>query len=108
MESTFKKMKKTAVFMNIGRGTTVNEQDLVEALNSGEIGGGVLDVFKKEPLTVESGLWDCKNLLITPHCADQDAGHIPRSLKNFEKNLEIFVEKGEEHLLYVCDKQQGY
>lgn len=56
--------------MNIGRGTTVNEEDLVEALNSGEIGGGVLDVFKKEPLPVESGLWECKNLLITPHCAD--------------------------------------
>lgn len=73
-------MKNTAVFMNIGRGTTVNEQDLVQALNSGEIAGGVLDVFKKEPLVVESGLWECKNLLITPHCADQDAGHIPRSL----------------------------
>jgi len=108
MESTFKKMKKTAVFMNIGRGSTVNEQDLVEALNTEVIGGGVLDVFKKEPLVVESGLWECKNLLITPHCADQDAGHIPRSLQVFEKNLEIYMEKGEKELVNVCDKQAGY
>jgi len=71
-QSTFSKMKKTAVFMNIGRGTTVNEEDLAAALKSKEIAGAVLDVFKKEPLIKESPLWDCENVLITPHCADQD------------------------------------
>lgn len=45
MESTFKKMKKSAVFMNIGRGTTVKEDDLAEALNTEKISGAVLDVF---------------------------------------------------------------
>lgn len=70
MDSTFGKMKDSAVFMNIGRGTTVNEEDLVQALNSKTIAGAVLDVFKVEPLNPKSGLWDCENVLITPHCAD--------------------------------------
>jgi len=69
-ESTFSKMKSSAVFMSIGRGTTVNEEDLVEALKNNTIGGAVLDVYKKEPLVAESGLWECENCLMTPHCAD--------------------------------------
>jgi len=44
-------MKKSAVFMNIGRGVTVKESDLVKALNEKMISGAVLDVFEKEPLT---------------------------------------------------------
>lgn len=73
-------MKKSAVFMNIGRGWTVNEQDLAQALNDGTISGAVLDVFKYEPLPKESPLWDCKNVLITPHCADQDPEHLHRAM----------------------------
>ena len=49
-ENCFNKMKKTAVFMNIGRGTTCDEDDLATALMTGQIGGAVLDVFKVEPL----------------------------------------------------------
>mmetsp|Transcript_6277 Transcript_6277/g.4473 ORF Transcript_6277/g.4473 Transcript_6277/m.4473 type:complete len:126 (+) Transcript_6277:573-950(+) len=70
MESCFSKMKKSAVFMNIGRGTTVDEDHLVDALKTGKIAGAVLDVFKVEPLPKESELWKCPNLLMTPHCAD--------------------------------------
>ena len=69
MESTFSKMKPTAIFMNIGRGPTVQEEDLIKALKDGVIGGAVLDVFKKEPLDTESELWSLPNVLITPHCA---------------------------------------
>jgi phosphoglycerate dehydrogenase-like enzyme len=49
-DNCFKKMKKEAVFMNIGRGTTVDEDDLANALSQGTIAGAVLDVFKVEPL----------------------------------------------------------
>ena len=69
-ESTFSKMKNSAVFMNIGRGPTVKEEDLVSALQTGAIGGAVLDVYKVEPLSPESPLWTCPNLFMTPHCAD--------------------------------------
>jgi len=47
----FKRMKKDAVFMNIGRGSTCNESALIEALKSHSIKGAVLDVYEKEPLT---------------------------------------------------------
>lgn len=78
--STFSKMKETAVFMNIGRGTTVKEEDLAKALNSGKIKGAVLDVFKKEPMVESNELWTAKNLFMTPHCADQDADWLFRSM----------------------------
>ena len=68
-DNCFNKMKKTGVFMNIGRGTTVDEDDLAHALN-GRIKGAVLDVFKKEPLVKSSKLWYAPNLFMTPHCAD--------------------------------------
>ena len=62
-------MKKTAIFMNIGRGPTVKEDDLTQSLKDGTIAGAVLDVFAKEPLDSSSELWDMENVLITPHCA---------------------------------------
>jgi phosphoglycerate dehydrogenase-like enzyme len=62
-------MKKSAVYMNIGRGTAANEDDLVKALNTEVIAGAMLDVLKKEPLAPEHPFWKCKNLLKTPHCS---------------------------------------
>ena len=88
MESTFSKMKKTAVFMNIGRGTTVKEEDLVKALKEKMIAGAVLDVFKYEPLSKESELWECDNVLIFPHCADADSDHLKRAISIFGENLD--------------------
>jgi phosphoglycerate dehydrogenase-like enzyme len=66
----FNKMKKSAVFMNIGRGTTCDEEDLAKALTTSKIAGAVLDVFKVEPLPKKSPLWYAPNLFMTPHCAD--------------------------------------
>jgi len=70
--STFSKMKPSAIFMNIGRGPTVHEEDLIKTLQEDKIAGAVLDVFKKEPLDTSSPLWDMPNVLLTPHCAQQD------------------------------------
>ena len=52
--ATFKMMKKTTVFMSIGRGPTVKEDDLIKALKNKVLGGAVLDVFAKEPLDSKS------------------------------------------------------
>lgn len=90
-ESTFSKMKKSAVFMNIGRGPTCKEEDLVKALKEKTIAGAVLDVFEKEPLTENSEIWECENVFITPHCADQDSDHLVRAVAIFGVNLEKFV-----------------
>jgi D-2-hydroxyacid dehydrogenase (NADP+) len=58
IESTFSKMKKSSIFINIGRGSTVKEDDLIAALKQKMIAGAVLDVFEKEPLSESSELWD--------------------------------------------------
>ena len=58
-----------AVFVNAGRGKTVDEAALIAALQSGRLRAAALDVTRVEPLPSESLLWDCPNLLITPHIA---------------------------------------
>ncbi|MBN3310274.1 GRHPR reductase, partial [Amia calva] len=63
----FTKMKKTAVFVNSSRGTVVNQEDLYEALSSGEIAAAGLDVTTPEPLPTDHPLLKLKNCVILPH-----------------------------------------
>ena len=63
------KMKKTAFIINSARGGIVNEHDLAEALNSGEIAGAALDSFNPEPPAPDNPLFTAKNLIMTSHIA---------------------------------------
>jgi phosphoglycerate dehydrogenase-like enzyme len=65
----FRRMKRGAFFINIGRGMTTRLDDLVAALRAGEIGGAGLDVFEQEPLPANHPLWTMPGVLITPHSA---------------------------------------
>jgi len=65
----FSRMKRSAFFINIGRGKTTRLDDLVAALRAGEIAGAGLDVFEQEPLSAEHPLWTTPGVLITPHTA---------------------------------------
>jgi phosphoglycerate dehydrogenase-like enzyme len=65
----FQRMKRTAYFINIGRGKTTRLDDLVAALRAGEIAGAGLDVFEQEPLPADHPLWTLPGVLITPHTA---------------------------------------
>lgn len=65
----FALMKPTAVFINIGRGMTVVLNDLIDALEAGELAGAGLDVFDQEPLPPDHRVWTLPNVLITPHVA---------------------------------------
>jgi phosphoglycerate dehydrogenase-like enzyme len=69
----FQEMKKTAFFINIGRGMTTRLDDLAAAIEAGEIAGAGLDVFEQEPLPADHKLWTLPGVLITPHTA----GHGP-------------------------------
>jgi phosphoglycerate dehydrogenase-like enzyme len=60
-------MNSPAYFINVGRGETVDEAALIEALSHREIAGAGLDVFATEPLPAQSPLWDLPNVFITPH-----------------------------------------
>lgn len=67
-------LKPGAVFVNVGRGATVDEPALIEALTSGRLRAAALDVMVQEPLPESSPLWTTPNLLLTPHAA----GNRPR------------------------------
>lgn len=86
--------KPGARFYNVGRGTTVDERALLEALRSGRIAEAYLDVFETEPLPKDNPLWDAPNCYITPHTAggrhDQDEAIV----KHFLRNLAAF-QRGE-------------
>jgi phosphoglycerate dehydrogenase-like enzyme len=76
-----------AWFVNVGRGSVVNEDDLVAALHSGSLGGAALDVTDREPLPDSSPLWDAPNLILTPHAA----GGRPEGVGEFlSTNIEVF------------------
>ncbi|HEY1933654.1 MAG TPA: D-2-hydroxyacid dehydrogenase [Acetobacteraceae bacterium] len=65
----FQRMRKSAFFINIGRGMTTKLDDLVAALRAGEIAGAALDVYEQEPLPADHPLWTMPNVLLTPHMA---------------------------------------
>lgn len=69
----------SARFVNVGRGATVDEAALVDALTSGRLAGAALDVMETEPLPEDSPLWDVPNLILTPHVA----GGRPRGAARF-------------------------
>lgn len=65
----FQTMKRSAFFINIGRGRTTRLDDLAAALKAGEIAGAGLDVFEEEPLPADHPLWTTPGVLLTPHVA---------------------------------------
>ncbi len=66
-KAAFKKMKRTAIFINTSRGGTHNEADLIEALQAGDIWGAGLDVTNPEPMKADNPLLDMENVAILPH-----------------------------------------
>jgi glyoxylate/hydroxypyruvate reductase A len=69
--STFARLPRGACIINIARGDHVNEQDLLAALDSGRLGGAMLDVFRREPLPSDHAFWHHPRVVITPHIAAQ-------------------------------------
>ncbi|MDX5630249.1 MULTISPECIES: D-2-hydroxyacid dehydrogenase [unclassified Brenneria] len=65
----FAAMKTSALFINVGRGTAVVDEDLLAALHNKQIAGAVLDVFRQEPLPESHPFWQAPNLTITAHVA---------------------------------------
>lgn len=97
-------MRKQAVLINVGRGVSVNQQDLVAALAAKQIGGAILDVFEKEPLPADSPLWSMDSVIITPH---NSAYSFPDQVAEiFCANYLRFVENSP--LNYVVDFSRGY
>ncbi|HWQ92187.1 MAG TPA: D-2-hydroxyacid dehydrogenase [Clostridia bacterium] len=83
-------MKRGAIFYNIGRGATVDQQALREGLASGAIGAAWLDVTEPEPLPEDHPLWSQPNCFITPHVAGGHADEAKTLVNHFLRNLDRY------------------
>ena len=93
-----------AVFINVGRGNSVDEPALVEALQAGKLAMAVLDVFDQEPLPEEHPFWQTPNLYMTFHTS---AISYPEDItKLFIENYQLYIEG--KPLKYVVDFEKGY
>lgn len=101
-------LPETAYFINVGRGTTVDQDALVRALEEGKIAGAALDVVRTEPLPEDDPLWTTKNLILTPHTSGDMGLEYTNDVtaEFFCENLRRYAE-GEE-LINVVDPAAGY
>ena len=104
--AAFAAMKPTARFVNVGRGATVVETALVDALASGGIAGAALDVFEEEPLPADSPLWDMENVIVCPHMSGDVEGWEADFAAVFYDNVRRYL-RGEP-LRNVVDKRLGF
>ena len=104
--SVFAAMRPHARFINVGRGSTVDEAALVDALREDRIGGAALDVFEEEPLAETSPLWDLPNAIVSPHMSGDFVGWREALVELFVDNLRRYL--AGEPLRNVVDKERGY
>ncbi len=102
----FKKMKKSTVLINIGRGEVVKEKDLIKALDKKIIAGAALDVTGEEPLPQNSKLWEMENVVITPHHSGWSEKYMDRAIDLFCINLKSYLAGNP--LPNLVDKKLGY
>ena len=101
-------LPEDAYVVNVGRGSAIDQEALMEALNGGHLAGAALDVCVPEPLPKDHPLWDTKNLLLTPHISGNMSLGITRDL-----DVELFCEDLRNYaagrrLKRLVDRKIGY
>ncbi|MSQ10259.1 MAG: hypothetical protein EXR52_04555 [Dehalococcoidia bacterium] len=99
-------MKPTAYFVNVGRGSTVDEAALASALQQRLIAGAALDVFAQEPLPEASPLWGLDNALLSAHVSGFTPDYDERCTGLFVENLQRYLDG--RPLLNLVDRRLGY
>ncbi|MBL8212241.1 MAG: D-2-hydroxyacid dehydrogenase [Bryobacterales bacterium] len=99
-------LKPNCVLINVGRGSVVDEDALIAALEQKRIKGAALDVFNVEPLPAGHAFYKLENVLLSPHCADHTATWLDDSMQFFIENLGRF-QRGDK-LENLVDKKLGY
>jgi phosphoglycerate dehydrogenase-like enzyme len=102
----FTAMKAGGYFINVGRGKSVVQDNLVAALKSGQLAGAGLDVTEPEPLPADHPLWQMPNVIITPHIAATSDRVFSRVFLLAQENVRRYV-RGDP-LLSVVDPARGY
>lgn len=105
-EDKFIVMKVGAFFINVARGSIVDEVSLIKNLKNGKLAGAALDVFEEEPLKEHNSLWDLNNVILTSHNSWISEMRNERRFNLIYKNMQKYVQ-GEE-LTNVVDLKKGY
>jgi len=100
----FNKLSKGAYLINIGRGQQIVEEDLMKAINNGQLAGAALDVFSEEPLPKDHPFWKNEKIMITPHTAGNV--HPESAVKKIVHNYKAM--KNGEDLVDVVNVERGY
>lgn len=103
---SFRAMRSSTFLINVGRGETIDDDALVDALQKGAIGGAALDAFREEPLPPAHPFWALPNLIITPHISGYMPDYFQRALALFEENLGRYIHG--QPLRNLVDKRLGY
>lgn len=104
--SVLESMKPGAYLIDISRGTIVDQTALAELIETGHIGGALLDVFETEPLPTDSPLWELENALITPHVSGTTPFYMERAIDIFLQNVKSLRTGGA--LVTSVDVSSGY
>ena len=99
-------MKEGAVYANVGRGNTTDEDALIEALECGKLAGAVLDVTAIEPLPTDSKLWDMEQVILTQHSGGGDVHEATGKMNQILANVKRFINN--EDLQNLVDVNSGY
>ncbi len=101
-----KMMKPGAWLLNFGRGQLVNDPDLIAAVQTGQIAGAVLDVFRQEPLPADDPFWSTEGIIVLPHIGGPHPDRDRIVARLFVANLERFLDG--KPLEEVVDREAGY
>ncbi len=85
-------LRRGCYLVNVARGEVCVEQDMIVALQTGQLGGAFLDGFEVEPLSTESPLWDLPNVMLSAHTAGHFTGHADNVAKIFIDNLALYLQ----------------
>ncbi len=105
-EKELRAMKSSAYLVNVGRGDTVDEEALIRALDENWIAGAGLDAYTREPLPVESKLWQLPNVILSPHVGGRLEDYSTVTTNLFCENLKRYVDGRK--LFNVVNKKLGY
>jgi phosphoglycerate dehydrogenase-like enzyme len=99
-------LNRGAVLVNVARAAIVDQRALMQGLQSGQLGGAVLDVFEKEPLDPASPLWSMRNVVITPHSSGFRSTHWRDVTALYVDNMHRYLTG--EPLRHLVDAAAGY
>lgn len=99
-------MKRDAIFVNLGRGSIVDEHALAQRLRSGQLGGAVLDVTDTEPLPEDHPLWQCPRTILTQHTGGGTTDEVDRKIEMFARNMSHY--RSGQPMIGAVDWEKGY